>query len=274
MTESRIHAIRLGRGSIVAMTLTSIVGIIAFAWPLLADPAAAVMAHSADAPWIFAVLMPFLIAVVLTQLADGTMGPKSIALLGVLSAVVCVLRPLGAGTIGIEPMWVVLVLGGRALGPGFGFALGALSMAASALFTGGIGPWLPFQMIAAAWVGLGAGLIPAPRDGRWREIAATAAYAGVGTFTFGLLMNLWLWPFTSGIDSAIAFVPGAPISVNLAHWIAYSIATSLAFDIPRALITIALVFLLGRPVLATLRRAARRAVFDSGTPTTVDVSRV
>lgn len=271
---SRVPAIRLHRGSIIAIVLTTVVGVIAFGWPLLADPEATVIAHSSDAPWMFAVLLPFVIAVVFTQLADGSMGPKSIALLGVLSAVICVLRPLGAGTVGIEPMWVVLILGGRALGPGFGFALGAISMAASALFTGGVGPWLPFQMVAAAWIGLGAGLIPGPRDGRRREVAITAAYAGLGTYAFGLLMNLWLWPFTSGLTGAIAFVPGAPLAVNLGHWIAYSIATSLAFDIPRAVLTIVLVCLVGRPVLATLRRAARRAVFDAGLPAPIDVSRV
>ena len=270
---SRSRAVPLQTRSGLAILLASVVGLIAFAWPLLADPASSVMAHSSDAPWVFAVLMPFVLAVVVAQLADGAMNAKSVAMLGVLSAVVCVLRPLGAGTVGIEPMWVVLVLGGRALGPGFGFALGSLSMAASALFTGGIGPWLPFQMIAAAWVGLGAGLLPGPRDGSWREVGITASYAGAGSYAFGLLMNLWMWPFTSGLDSGIAFIPGAPITVNLAHWLAYSIATSLAFDIPRAVLSIVLVSLLGRPVLRTLRRAARRAVFDGAAPAAVDVSR-
>ena len=42
----------------------------------------------------------------------------------------------------------------------FGFALGSTTLFASALLTGGVGPWLPFQMLAASWVGLGAGLLP------------------------------------------------------------------------------------------------------------------
>lgn len=258
----------LGTRSAIAIVLASVVGVIAFGWPLLADPESSVIAHSSDAPWFFALFLPMLLSVVLAQVSDGGMNARSVAMLGVLAAVVCVLRPLGAGTAGIEPIWVVLVLGGRALGPGFGFVLGATSLGASALITGGVGPWLPFQMMAAAWVGLGAGLIPMPRGAapraRRAEVVALTAYAGVATYAYGLLMNLWLWPFTAGLAPAIAFDPGAPISENLAHWIGFSIATSLAFDIPRTVLSVVLVALLARPVLATLRRSGRRAVFTGG----------
>jgi len=250
----------LGLRSAIAIILASVVGVIAFGWPLLADPESSVVAHSTDAPWFFALFLPMLLAVVLAQVSDGGMNARSVAMLGVLAAVVCVLRPLGAGTAGIEPIWVVLVLGGRALGPGFGFVLGATSLGASALLTGGVGPWLPFQMMAAAWVGLGAGLIPMPRGGR-AEVFAVAAYAAVATYAYGLLMNLWLWPFTAGLAPGIAFDPGAPLSDNLAHWIAFSIVTSLAFDLPRTVLSVLLVLLLARPVLGTLRRTGRRAVF-------------
>jgi hypothetical protein len=85
------------------------------------------------------------------------------------------LRPLGAGTAGVETIFFLLVLGGRALGPGFGFCLGLHTLFASALLTGGVGPWLPFQMIACAWVGLGAGLLPRAagraRSCCWRRTA-------------------------------------------------------------------------------------------------------
>ena len=267
------RAIHLHKRSRIAIALCSLVGLMAFGWPLFASESSAAMAHSADAPWVFAAVMPLLLAVVLAQLADGGMNAKSIAMLGVLSAVICVLRPLGAGTVGIEPMWVVLILAARALGPGFGFCLGAISMGASALITGGVGPWLPFQMIAAAWVGLGTGLIRGPRDGSWREIGITTAYGGVACYAYGLIMNLWIWPFTTGLATAIAFVPGAGLAINLQHWLTFSIATSLAFDIPRAILTVVLIGVLGRPTLAVLRRAGRRAVFDASTVGTVDVSR-
>ncbi len=88
------------------------------------------------------------------------MDTKAIAMLGVLSALGAALRPMGAGTAGIETVFFLLVLGGRVYGPGFGFVLGSTTLFASAILTGGIGPWLPFQMLAASWVGMGAGLLP------------------------------------------------------------------------------------------------------------------
>lgn len=153
-------AVRMGPWSWAAVGLATAVGLLAFGWPFLAEPGSTAVAHASDAPWLFAVVIPLVLLVVLAQIAEGGMDAKSIAILGVLAAVVTALRPLSAGTAGLEPIWFVIILGGRALGPGFGFALGSLSMASSALITGGVGPWLPFQMIAAAWVGLGAGLLP------------------------------------------------------------------------------------------------------------------
>lgn len=257
-------AVRMGPLSWAAVGIASLVGVIAFAWPFLAEPASTAVAHATDAPWIFAAVVPLVLLVVLAQVADGGMDAKSIAMLGVLTAVICVLRPLGAGTAGLEPIWFILVLGGRALGPGFGFSLGSLSLVASALITGGVGPWLPFQMLAAAWVGLGAGLLP-PAQGR-REIAMTAAYGAIAALVYGLLMNLWFWPFigglaVSGYASGLSFVPGGPISDNLVRWLLFSAATSWGFDIPRAVLTAVLIAVLGRPVLNALRRAGRRAAF-------------
>ena len=259
------HAIRMGPLSWIAVGLATGVGILAFGWPFLADPESTAVAHASDAPWIFALVVPLALLVVLAQVADGGMDAKAIALLGVLAAVICILRPLGAGTAGLEPIWFVLVLGGRALGPGFGFALGSLSLAASALLTGGVGPWLPFQMIAASWVGLGAGLLP-PLRGR-SEIALMAAYGAVASLLYGLVLNLWFWPFLGGLEASaypgeIMFAPGAPMSENLGRWVAFSLITSLGWDIPRATLTAVLIVITGRPVLNALRRTARRANFQ------------
>ena len=35
-------------------------------------------------------------------------------------------------------------------GPALGFLLGSTALLTSALLTGGVGPWLPFQMLAAS----------------------------------------------------------------------------------------------------------------------------
>ena len=258
MSDSR--ALRLGPRSITAIAATSLVGLIAFGWPRIAAPTSSVVAHAADAPWLFAIVVPLMLAVVVASFTDGGMDAKAIALLGVLAAVVSVLRPLGGGTVGIEPIWVVLVLGGRALGPGFGFALGAVSLFASALLTGGVGPWLPFQMLGAAWVGLGAGLLP--RASGRTEILLLAGYGAVASFAYGLLLNLWFWPFTVNLPAAVAYAPGAPIAENLVAWFKFSVVTSLGYDIPRAVLTVTLILIAGAPILNALRRVSRRAVFD------------
>ncbi|MBI1376916.1 MAG: ECF transporter S component [Frankiales bacterium] len=258
----RRRAVRLGPRTTAILVAVSLVGVVAFGWPLLASSGSVVVAHSADAPWLFALVVPLVIAVLLADVADGGLDAKGVALLGVLSAVAAALRPFGSGHAGFEPMWVVVVLGGRALGPGFGFCLGAIGMFASALVTGGVGPWLPFQMLGAAWVGLGAGLLP--RAGGRREIGLLAAYSAVAAVAYGFLLNLWFWPFLTsdgGFPPSMSYVPGAPLAENLRHWLLFDLTTSLGFDLPRAALTVALVLVAGRAVLLALRRASRRAAF-------------
>lgn len=260
-TEPRPAAIRLGPRTAIAIAATSIIGVIAFLWPLIADAGSTAVAHADDAPWLFAIVVPLLLAVVLAQLADGGMDAKGVAVLGVLAAVITALRPLGGGSTGIEPIWAILIIGGRALGPGFGFSLGAMSLFSSALITGGVGPWLPFQMLAAAWVGMGAGLLPAIR-GR-AEILMLAAYGAVASLAYGLLLNLWFWPFTRGLPEAIAYTAGAPAAENLVAWLRFSLVTSLGFDLPRAALTTVLIIVAGPVLLVALRRVSRKAAFHA-----------
>jgi energy-coupling factor transport system substrate-specific component len=246
--------------SATTLALASFAGAIAFAWPLLRVPAPGI-AHETDAPLIFLVLLPILVVVVLAEIAGGGIDSKALAMLGVLSAIGAALRPLGAGTAGIETSFFLLIVAGRVFGPGFGFVLGSTTLFASALLTGGVGPWLPFQMLAASWVGLGAGLLPPARG--WAEIALLAVYAAVAALAFGLLMNLWFWPFVVGDDSAISYVAGAPIVENLRRLLVYSLATSMGWDVIRAITNVLLILLLGPAVLGVLRRTARRAAFGS-----------
>ncbi len=256
------RAIPLSGRSAAAIAAASAVGLVAFLWPLLAPPGSQLLAHASDAPLLFGVLVPLLLAVALSLVAEGAMGAKAVALLGILAAVAAALRTLGAGIAGLEPIWVVIVLGGYALGAGFGFVLGAVCLLASALLTGGVGPWLPFQIIAAAWVGLGAGLL-AGRLPRRGEVALLAGYATVAAVAYGWLLNMWFWPTATGLPEALAFAPGAGWAENLRHWFAFNVTTSLGYDLPRAVLTCAAVLLLGRRVLASLRRASRLAAFDA-----------
>ncbi|WP_030775822.1 ECF transporter S component [Streptomyces sp. NRRL F-2664] len=255
--------LRIGPRAAAALVLVSLVGVAAFGWPLLAD-AQSGLAHSQDAPWLFAALLPLLVAVVVATIADQGMDAKAVAMLGVLAAVGAALRPLGAGTAGLEPMFFLMVLAGRVLGPGFGFVLGSVTMFASALLTGGVGPWMPFQMLAMGWFSLGAGLLPGPERIRGRaELWMLAAYGFAGAFAYGFVMNLQGWVIIPGMGQGISFHPGEPLAANLVRFVAYYLATSLGWDLGRGALTVVLTLALGGTVLRALRRATRKAAFDA-----------
>jgi energy-coupling factor transport system substrate-specific component len=259
-------ALRVGPRTGLLLLLATVAGLMMFCWPLFVQPASEDAAHATDAPFVFMGVLPFVVAVVLASFSEGGMDSKALAMLGVLSAVNAALRPLGAGTAGIETVFFLLVLAGRVFGPGFGFVLGCTSLFASALVTAGVGPWLPFQMLASAWIGLGAGMLPRRLTGR-AEVAMLVCYGIVAAYFFGLLMNLSYWPFATGESTELSYVAGAPVLENLHRFLVYTLATStLGWDTGRAITNAVAIVVLGPAILATLRRASRRASFGA-TPT-------
>lgn len=254
-----VAALRLGARSGVALAATCVVGLLAFLWPFAAPSLFG--SHSADAPWLFVALLPLCLAIVFAELSDGALDAKAVAVLGILAGVDAALRPLSGGGSGFTFVYLLLICGGRVFGPAFGFTLGALSLFASALLTAGVGPWLPFQMIGAGWVGLGAGLLP--RVGGRAEVVLLSAYGVVSALVYGALLNLSFWPFARYYPDQIAFAPHAPMATNLLHWWRFDITTSLGFDVPAAIGNAVLLLVLGRPVLLALRRVARTAAFDA-----------
>ena len=254
---TRPDAAPLSPRSIGMLGVTVVTAVVAFGWPLILPPTGGM--SPSQAPLVFALVLPMVLGVVLAELTSSSLDVKGLALLGVLAAVGAVLRPLGAGTAGVEPFFFLLVLGGRVLGPGFGFAQGAITLVASALITGGVGPWLPYQMLAAGLVGLGAGLMP--RASGRLELAMLAAYAGFIGFAFGWLMDFAFWPFALGGGTELSFVPGAPVAENLRRFVLFNLATSMGWNLGRALTGLVLVVVVGPGILHILRRASRRAAF-------------
>ena len=160
------------------LAIASLFSIAGFVWPFFYS--------GQDLPrtqlffWIaiFAAIVLFIF-----EISSAGLDAKSVALLGVLAALISALRPLGAGAVGIEPMWFVLILSARVFGASFGFLLGIISMFASALLTGGLGPWLGYQMFAAAWIGMAAGLLPKRVAGK-SEIALLLAFGALAAGAF------------------------------------------------------------------------------------------
>lgn len=267
LVETRGSQRRLRPRSVLVLAVASLTGLVMFLWPLLVkiEPGTT----RVDPPFVMMALLPLVALVVVAELTEDGMDSKALAMLGVLTAVNAALRLLGAGTAGIEMVFFLLVLAGRVFGPGFGYVLGCTSLFASALLTSGVGPWLPFQMMASAWIGLGAGLLPNRLFGRAirgrAEIAMLSVYGVVCAYGFGLLMNMSSWPFLAGVEltyheGSLSFVPDAPLLDNLHRFVVYTLLTSTAgWDTGRAVTNVLAVIILGPALLATLRRAARRA---------------
>lgn len=232
---------------------THLAGVLAFAYPFLVPTRATgeMRAHAQDAPILFAVFAALALGLVLSDLKARRIDAKQIALLGVLAGVNAMLRLPGSFG-GASFMFVLPILAGYAFGARFGFLLGALSMAASGVITAGIGPWLPFQMWALGWVGGGAGLLRAmTRGGAPR--ASLAIYGWFAGLAFGALLNLWFWPFQGG-ESAVSYQPGLSAALNAQHYWRFYLLTSLGWDSARALGNVALLGVLGAPILRLLAR--------------------
>lgn len=257
VTTRTPDAAPLGLRSRAMLAAAVVAGVVAFSWPLVLPPEGPM--DPLLAPLVFALVLPLVLAVVLADLSSNALDVKGLALLGVLSAVGAILRPLGAGTAGLEPFFFLLVLGGRVFGPGFGFAQGAVTLAASALLTGGVGPWLPYQMMAAGFLGLGAGLLP--RCAGRREVALLAGYGLFLGFAFGWVMDFASWPFGIGPATQFSFDAAAGPLANLHTFVLYNLATSMGWNLGRSLTAAGLLVVLGPGLLHVLRRAARRASF-------------
>lgn len=251
--------ILLAHRSRLVLAATSLLGLAAFAWPLLIPATPAAQAHPHDAPLVVLALLPLLMVMAVAEVSGGRLDSKQIALLGILAALAAALRPLGAGAIGIEPMWFIIIVGGYVFGAGFGFLLGSLSLFASALITGGVGPWLPFQMVAASWIGLLASALP--RRSKRGELMILAAYGAFAAFGFGLLMDLQFWPWALGTESTLSYLPGGSVTENLRRFMTFHAVSALGWDLPRAITNAALILVAGPALLSALRRGARKASF-------------
>ncbi|MEV6148042.1 MULTISPECIES: ECF transporter S component [unclassified Streptomyces] len=252
-------AIRLRPRAGVVIALAAALGVVAFFWPFLVAPGT--FGSNCTPLLVFGALLVIVLCVVISEIAEGGINSKALAMLGVPSAVNAAVRPLGAGTAGTETVFFILVLAGLVYGSGFGFTLGCASLFASALITGGVGPWMPSQMFGCAFVGMLAGFLPRA-TGR-REVLMLAVYGSLSGYLFGFLLNLSFWPFSLDSNSSIAYLPGLPFTEQFQRYIAFDLATSLGWDTGRAVTNLVCVTLAGPAVLTVFRRAARKARFQT-----------
>ena len=241
---------KLRKLEILVFILTSGLSLLGFFWPFLSSRE---ISHLFFWGATYLSLILFLILI-----GRAKFDPKTVALLAVLSAVIAALRPLGAGAVGIEPMWFLLILASYTFGSTFGLLLGGTSMLLSAFLTGGFGPWLPYQIFAAAWIGSIAGALPKLKRFEIPLLAVASLFLAE---IFGLLMDLQFWPFALGPKTDLSYLPTASISENLHRFLVYHLTTSMAWNVPRAIFTAMLIWITGPGILSALKRSARKANF-------------
>lgn len=217
-----------------------------------------------SAPGLFLALLGLSLAVIVANLETRRMDGRWLAALGILVGLNATLR-LVSGPAGVSAVFFLPILAGFVFGADFGFLLGTLSLLVSALIASGIGPWLPFQMLAAGWSGMVAGWLPRFGSGgreRW-ETPMLAGWGAVSGVAYGVLLNLWFWPFLVAPAGSGTFEPGAALAESVRRYAAFYLATSLWWDLARAAGNVLLILLLGPPVLRLLRRFERRFRFTA-----------
>ena len=146
-------------------------------------------------------------------LETGPGSAKEIALVATLAGAAAAGRVLFQAVPGVQPVTVIAVAAGAALGARAGFAVGALAALVSNFFLGQ-GTWTPWQMLAWGLCGVvGAVLAPILR-GR----VSLAAVCLVLGFVFSTLMDVWLWlSFYPHTWEALVVVLGRGVWFSGAH---------------------------------------------------------
>jgi energy-coupling factor transport system substrate-specific component len=119
---------------------------------------------------------------------SGPDSTRELALVATLGAAAAAGRVLFAAIPGVQPVTVVAVVAGAALGLRAGVGVGAIAAFVSNLFLGQ-GVWTPQQMLG--WAACGAvGALLAPMLRSRYVLAAVTAVLG---FAFSAMMDIWLW---------------------------------------------------------------------------------
>lgn len=243
--------------------LTLLMGAAAFAAPFVLPPQLA--AADGVAPLLTTLLIALSLTALLVEMQGQVVSAKIVAALGILVAISAVLRFIEVaipGPGGFSPIFVPIILAGYVFGARFGFLMGTMTLLVSALVTGGVGPWLPFQMFTAGWIGLASGWLPHPPGaGARREMALLLAWSMGWGILYGAIINLYTWPLLVG-TAVTGWQPELSLGETIARYAAFYAATSLLWDVGRAIGNAALLLVLGPPAIRALTRFRRRLRFE------------
>jgi energy-coupling factor transport system substrate-specific component len=265
------------RGSALLIALASAVGLAVYLYPFVlpalngsARQSASTSARTGEAPIVLSLLVVLCLGAILREVDPMRFGEGASKMVALLAALVSIgaLSRLIPSFLGATPIFLLVILGGYVFGPAFGFQVGALTLAISAFITGGIGPWVPYQMLGLGWVGMGAGFLPAFREGRSR-IALLAVYGVISGMLYGVLLNLWFWPFAlpgGEVAAGLSWSPDLGVWETVERYARFYLVTSAVFDLFRALGNVVLIVTLARPLLLTLERYRDRFHWEVWVP--------
>ena len=269
-TLPRPARLRLPSLSTVSFAALNGLGLLAYLHPFVSAGTTRAdsrwFAHNGDAPLVFAGVAALCMLLIVAELTSGGLNSKSLAVLGVLSALAAVLRTITLPA-GANLYFFLVILGAYAFGPRLGFLLGALSFFLSAVVTGGIGPWLPFQMFASAWMGLSAGALR-PALGwigvRGRaEVWVVVGFGACWGLLYGAITNLWFWPFwTGGPD--VTYQPGIGVWEAVRRYWNFYLLTSFGWDLASTICNATIIAIVGGPLLRALLRFRERFTWEAG----------
>ncbi len=252
--------------SIALYFLAGIIGILALIYPFVAVASAnknGGVPSALTTPLLTTLLISLCLAVLLVELQGQAAGAKTVAALGIMVATTATLRFIEVaipGPAGFSPIFAPIILGGYVFGARFGFLLGAMTMLVSAFMTAGVGPWLPYQMFTAGWVGLTAAWLPHLKHGKG-ELFLLLGFAFVWGLLYGAIMNLYTWPYFAG-DSTTTWAPGVGVIDTIRRYAAFYVTTSLLWDTAAAVGNVILILALGLPTVKALGRFQSRMHFQ------------
>lgn len=265
------------RSGTILIGVASLLGVASFLYPfflpLLSEAGAQPARTGIETPLLFTTLGLLCLLLILVVVQDNPGGEhgasKMVALLGMLVAVDATLR-LVPTLLGASPIFFLIILTGYTFGARFGFLMGALTLFVSALITGGVGPWLPYQMLGAGWIGMTAGWLPrGTNPGDRRELVMLAGFGIFWGFLYGAILNLMEWPFAApGLqtEAGLYWTPGMGLLETLATYGRYYLTTSLVYDAFRAGANLILIAALAGPVLRLLARYRARFIWRPWQP--------
>jgi energy-coupling factor transport system substrate-specific component len=231
-------------------------GLVTFLFPFWA-PDLPATSESRTALLVFSASVALILIGLISEAQTG-LTAHTIAMIGALVGLNTILRvietviPLPGG---FSPVFLLIILVGYTFGARLGFLMGALTMLVSGPLTaGGLGPWTPYQMITAGWIGMGATWLPR----RKLALPSLVLYSTLWGWIYGAMTSLYFWPYALNAPD-IGWEAGLGWAETLLRYSRYYLVSSFVWDSTRAIGNFLLMLTLGPPLMKVLERFHRRA---------------